>query len=83
MNKDHKEIARICFVKNGNKWEQTFKETNEERINKSLLNDIIAKKMHKCTYIKSISERTNYDGTRTFKVYYDNNCMNEYTVEMF
>ena len=83
MNKNHKEIARICFVKEGNTWKQTFKETDVARVEHSLLNDLVAKKMHKCTYVKSIKESCNYDGTRTFTIYYDNNVKNVYTVEMF
>lgn len=81
MNKEHKEISRVCFKKVGNKWEQTFKETNEDTVNKSLLHDIVAKKMHGATYIKRITENCNYDGTRTFTVFYDNNVKNVYTIE--
>ena len=61
MNREHKELARICYKKEGKKWIQTYKETEVALIEKWLLNDIIAKKMHGCTYINSIKENCNYD----------------------
>ena len=82
MNKDHKEIARICFVKEGKTWKETYKTTDVKEVEKQLLSDIVAKKMHGCTYIKSIKEICNYDGTRTFTIYFNNNTKNVYTVEM-
>ena len=83
MNKNHKEISRICYAKEDNTWIETFKETDVAAVEHWLLNDLIAKKMHKCKYIKSIKEHCNYDGTRTFTIYYDNNVKNVYTVEMY
>ena len=57
-------------------------ETNDPaEIHKDLMNDLIAKKLHKCTYIRSIKDRPNYDGTRTITVYHDNGCKRVYVVE--
>lgn len=54
---------------------------NKETIYKSLMHDLIAKKLHKCTYITSIKDICNYDGTRTITVSYDNDVRRKYTVE--
>lgn len=81
MNSTHKEIARICYVKEGRTYKQTYKETDPAEVNKALMHDLINKKLHGCKYITSIKDRCNYDGTRTITVYYDNGVKNEYTVE--
>lgn len=54
---------------------------NERKIYKSLASDLLAKKVHKCTYINRICDRSNYDGTRTITVYYDNGTKSVYIVE--
>lgn len=77
-----KDIKRITYLKEGNAWKECFTETDPAEVEHRLLADIVAKKMHKCTYITSIKERTNYDGTRTFTVYYSNATKSVYTVEM-
>lgn len=81
MNRDHKEICRIAYKKVGGKWEEVYKETDEAQVNKWLMHDVIAKKIHKAQYITSIKYRTNYDGTDTYTVYYDGGIKNVYTVE--
>ncbi len=82
-------IIEKCLiqVKNGRTWNTTNQilETDVDglkEIYKSLAHDLTAKKLHKCTYIKSIADRCNYDGTRTITVTYDNNCRRIYIVEM-
>ena len=67
-----KEISRTMYKKVGSKWEQTYRTTDELEIYKDFANALLCKKIHKCTYIASIKDRTNYDGTRTVTVYYDN-----------
>lgn len=51
-----------------------------EEIYKRLSNDLIAKKICQCRYIKSIKRRNNYDGTCEITVTYNNNVRNIYTV---
>ena len=76
-----KEIRRVTEVKKGNKWEVTYIEVDELLIYKALTDDLIAKKINACKYIKSIKRMTNYDGTQNIIVNYDNGCRSTYTVK--
>ena len=80
-NKEHKEIRRVCEVKEGNKWVVTYVDPDEVSVYKWLAHDLTAKKLHKCTYITRITDRNNFDGTRDIVVSYDNGCRNTFTVE--
>ena len=77
-----REIKRVIYDKIDNKWCEVMTVTDKEDIYKSLATDIIAKKIHKCLWIKSIRDMSNYDGTRNITVYYDNDCKSVYTVEV-
>lgn len=66
------EISKTILTKKGSKWIETYKTTDESEVYKDLAWSLLAKKFHKCTYITSIKEHTNYNGTRTATVYYDN-----------
>lgn len=77
-----RDIKRVVYSKVNNKWCETITVTDEQAIYKALATDIIAKKIHKCLWIKSIRDYSNYDGTRTITVYYDSNCKSVYTVEV-
>lgn len=59
-------------VKVGKKWETTYTNKNVKDVYRRLSEDLIAKKMHKCSYISRITDRNNYNGTRTIEVYYKN-----------
>lgn len=56
----------------GRKWVNTYETTNEADIYDRLAHELIAKKLHACTYISRITDRNNYDGTRTIVVTYSN-----------
>lgn len=71
----------IVERKKGKTWELVWTSETRETIYRDLFHDIMAKKIHKCTYIKSIHDVCNYDGTRTITVYYDNNIRRRYTIE--
>lgn len=46
---------RIAYKKeNNNKWSVTYTDNNECNVFRSLAADLTAKKVNKCTYIKSI-----------------------------
>lgn len=77
-----REIKRIIYNRDNNKWRKVMTVTNKEDIYKSLATDIIAKKIHKCLWVKSIRDVSNYDGTRNISVYYNNSCKAVYTVEV-
>ena len=78
-------------VKEGRTWKETYyldetmeyleNESAKEHIYKCLMHDMIAKKLHKCTYIKSITRSNPYDGTELVTVTYDNDSRRIYKVE--
>ena len=71
----------VCEVLENGKYHVTFTETDPNCVHESLMKDLIAKKLHKCSYIRSIKDVPNYDGTRNIVVYYDNGFRNTYTVK--
>lgn len=76
-----REIKRVIECKKGNAWETTLVTTDEKEIYKDLAMALVSKKLHQCTYIKSIKDHPNYDGTRNITVYYDNGVKSTYTIE--
>lgn len=56
-------------------------ENGKERIYGKLMHALIAKKMHKCTYITRIDDQCMYDGTRKVTVYMDNGYRDVFIVE--
>lgn len=83
-----KVIERMtCEIKRDGKWETTytlteFDERGKENIYKSLMCQLVAKKLHKCTNIIRFTDSCNYDGTRTITVYYDNAMKYTYVVRV-
>ena len=77
-----KTTSRTMYAKNGRNWELLSYDNTAETVHKELLDNIVAKKMHGCSYIRSIKETCNYDGTRTFTVYFSNDVKAVYIVEM-
>lgn len=59
-------------------WELTV--CDLESIYSSLVYDLINKKIHKASYIRSIKRVCNYDGTQDIIVTYDNNVRRIYTI---
>lgn len=75
-----KEVRRIIEQKEGKTWKQTSIVTNPERIYTALAHDLQARYIWKAPYITRIQDRSNYDGTRTVTVNYDNDCRSIYIV---
>ena len=73
-------VSRTIEKWDGSKW--TFNSINRDAglVYEYLSNDLIAKKINKCTYIKSIRRYQNYDGTATITVLYNNNCRALYVI---
>jgi hypothetical protein len=71
----------ITEVKHGKKWSPENEITEETLVYKYLSNDLIAKKLNQCSYIKTIKRTPNYDGTQTIVVTYNNDCRSIYTVK--
>lgn len=65
---------------NGKAWETTYETTDAARIHESLMHDLIAKKLEKCSYITSIRHTENYNGTATITVTYSGGVRTLYTV---
>ena len=76
-----REMQRLVEQKVNNAWVETFRETDENKIWESRAKDLIAKKLHKATWIRSVRDSSNYDGTRDITVYYDNGVRSIYTVK--
>lgn len=76
-----REMQRLVEKKVDNAWVETFRENDESKIWESLAKDLIAKKLHKATWIRSVRDSSNYDGTRDITVYYDNGVRSIYTVK--
>jgi hypothetical protein len=55
--------------------------TDENEVNRDLMHDLIAKKMHNCTYITRITDTPLYDGTRKITVTYNNKIRRIYRIE--
>ena len=68
-------------IKEGRSWTTTNIISDPVEVYRSLSHDMIAKKLHACSYIKRIEDRSNYDGTRTIKVTYDNSVRRVYVIE--
>ena len=75
------EVSEKMYVKDGRTWKLTDTNTDPETVYKNLAVALIAKKMHKVKYIKSIEDCNNFNGTWTETVYYDNNTKSVFTIE--
>ena len=76
-----KGISRTVERKTGRAWSATYTTTDATTIYKDLAHDLQAKYIHRASYVKRITDRCNYDGTRTITVTYDNDTRSIYIVE--
>ena len=84
-------VNMVIQVKEGRTWkDKSYEVSNhllvnwteiEREIYDSLTKDLIAKKLNKCTYIKSIKRIPLYNGFQRITVTYDNDVRRIYTVE--
>lgn len=70
----------ITEMKKARSWKVIWETDNEARVHEELMRDLVAKKLHECTYIKSIKETTDYTGYRTITVTYDNDTRRRYRI---
>ena len=75
-------ITCEIMVKTGKTYHTSMVWRDRELIYKELCHDLWAKHICKVDYIKRITDRSNYDGTRTIEVLYDNGVKRIYIVEM-
>ena len=76
-----REIKKVLEKKVGRTYEVETIITDTERIYTDLATEIIAKKLHNCTWITRITDNCNYDGTRTITITYNNGYRSRYTVK--
>ena len=70
--KTMKEISRVYEVNENGKYRETYRTTDKAEANKCFMHVLRAKYIYKVTYITRIERNNNYDGTETYKVYYNN-----------
>lgn len=78
----NRELSRTCYKKEGNAWKETYKETNKTIIYEQIARALHAKYIAKAPYIKRLIDYSNYDGTRTITIYYDNNIKDVFIVDI-
>lgn len=75
------EIKRVFEVKEGRTWKEEFACTDTAEVYKWLAEELIAKKINACTYIRSIKRDNLYNGFQRITVAYDNGGRSVYTVK--
>ena len=74
-------ITMVLEQKIKNKWYYLHITTKTNEIYKRLTEELIAKKLNSCTYIKSIKRSPLYNGFQRIYVTYDNNIRATYTIK--
>lgn len=75
-----KNVSCEILVKVNGKYSTSAIWRDENLVYKELSHDLWAKHVAKVTYIKRITDRNNYNGTREITVLYDNGVKRIYTV---
>ncbi len=73
-------MRKTVEIKNGKSWAVEFVDTDALSVYKSLTDDLIAKKINQCSYIKSIKRTPLYNGTQKITVVYNNDCRAIYEI---
>ena len=76
-----RKVNFVVEVKEGREYKETYVCLNEIDVYRDLSHELINKKIHNCTYIKSIKRIPLYDGFQKIIVTYDNKMRRVYTVE--
>jgi hypothetical protein len=71
----------VMEKKVGNKWVETSRNENPEFVHKMLMDDLIAKKLCNCNWIKSIAYKPQYNGTSVIIVTNDNGYRAVFTIK--
>lgn len=73
---------KICENRVNGKWQVNYTIENDElEVYRELAQYLIAKKINKCKWIKSIVRQPNYDDTQTIIIYKGENCRVTYIIE--
>ena len=69
------------YIKENNKYVETYTTTNFEIIYRRLTEELIAKKINRCKYIQSIKRTNLYNGYQQITVYETNGIKAEYIIK--
>lgn len=75
------ETKRVFEIKEGRAWRETYTTTEPTEVYKYLAEELIAKKINACTYIRSIKRQNLYNGFQKIVVSYDNGGRSVYTIK--
>ena len=64
--------SRTFEVKEGRGWRETYRTEDRAEVYEALANDLLYLKVFKSPIYKRMTQRNNYDGTRTVIIYQDN-----------
>ena len=67
-----KKITFTFYAPDGDHMTVAYETTDEKQVYTRLASELTAHYIHKAAYIRRIVDRSNYDGTRTTTVYYEN-----------
>lgn len=75
------ETKRVFEVKEGRVWRESFVTTDPVEVYKFLAEELIAKKINACSYIRSIKRTNLYNGYQKIVISYDNGDRAVYTIK--
>ncbi len=75
------EIKRIVTIREGRAWRETYTTNDPVEVYKALVEDLIAKKINACAYIRSIKRENLYNGFQRITVSHENGVKAVYTVK--
>ena len=75
------ETKRVFEVKEGRVWRESFVTTDPVEVYKFLAEELIAKKINACSYIRSIKRTNLYNGYQKIVISYDNGGRAVYTIK--
>ena len=64
-----KQIYRTFEKKNGRNYEETYRTEDRAKVYEDLANELLSLKVFKSPVYKKLTQRNNYDGTRTIIIY--------------
>lgn len=65
-------IYRTFEVKDEKNWKETYRTEDKAKVYEDLANELMNLKVFKSPVYKRLTQRNNYDGTRTVIIYQDN-----------
>lgn len=76
-----KQVYRTFEVKEGKEWKETYRTEDRAKVYEDLACCLMYSKVFKSPLYKRMTDRPNYDGTRTI-IFYQDNGRSVFVVEM-